>query len=102
MGRKPGLNGEKIGRIISILAANTDGLWLRELARKCGFTHATVSRYVTSPPLKALILDDSVGKPDKPALRLIRLKPFVIERLQQGQDINQIVKFTKLMNKFGQ
>jgi predicted DNA-binding transcriptional regulator YafY len=99
MGRKPGLSGEKMGRIISILVANPDGLWLRELARKCGCTHATISRYLDSSSLRPLLLDDSIGKPEKPALRLIRLKPFVIERLQQGQSLDQIMRFLRLMNK---
>lgn len=99
MGRKPGLSGEKMGRIINILVANPDGLWLRELARKCGYTHATISRYLDSPSLRPILLDDSVGKPEKPALRVIRLKPFVIERLQQGQSFEQIMKFLRLMDK---
>lgn len=99
MGRKPGLNPEKTGRIIGILVANPDGLWLREIARKCGCTHATISRYLNSSSLKPLILDDSIGNPEKPALRLIRLKPFVIERLQQGQSFDQIMRFLRLMDK---
>ncbi|MDI6720827.1 MAG: hypothetical protein QMD85_00450 [Candidatus Aenigmarchaeota archaeon] len=99
MGRKPGLSGEKIGRIFNVLVANPDGLWLRELSRRCGCTHATISRYIDNSSLKPLLLDDSIGKPEKPALRVIRLKPFVIERLQEGKDINQIMKLLRLMSK---
>ncbi len=102
MGRKPGLSSEKTGRILSVLASNPEGFWLRDLARKCGYSHATVARYITNSSIRPLLDDNSVGNSAKPALRLIRLKEYVIERLQEGKSLDQILKMLKLMERISQ
>lgn len=96
MGRKPGLNSQKIGRILSVLVSNTDGIWLREIARQTGYSHATVARYINSA-LKPLLEDVSLGKSERPLLRVIRLKPFVLERLQEGKSMDQIMRMLRVM-----
>jgi len=97
MGRKPGLSSEKTGRILSILASNPNGFWLRELARSCKYSHATVARYISNSSIRPLLDDEPVGRPDKPALRFIRLKPFVIERLQEGKSLDQILRMLRVI-----
>ena len=97
MGRKPGLNSQKIARIFGVLAANPDGVWLRDLARQCKCTHATISRYIVNSSVSPLLIDQTVGNPEKPALRYIRLKPFVLERLQEGKSLDQIMRMLRVM-----
>ena len=101
MGRKPGLNSQKMGRIMSILAANPDGIWIREIARQCKYSHATVARYVNTA-LKPFLEDVSLGPSERPLLRVVRLKPYVIERLQEGKSMDQIMKMMKLIERIGQ
>lgn len=98
MGRKKGLDKNKIAAIINVLLANPDGIWLRRIAKQAKLSPATVAHYIDTA-LKPLVEDTSLGKTEKPLLRVIKLKPFVIERLEQGQDINQIMKVLDLMKK---
>ena len=98
MGRRKGFDGRKIAGIVGVLARNPDGLWLRQVAKELDISPTTVSKYMDGP-LKPLVDDTSLGKTGKPILRVIRLKPFVLERLRQGQDINQILKFLRIIGE---
>ena len=100
MGRKKGFDEKKIGSIIGILASNPDGLWLRRIASELKLSPTTVTKYVDGI-LKPLVEDVSLGGSGKPLLRVIRLKPFVIERLAEGKDIRQIMKMLDLMRRIG-
>jgi hypothetical protein len=100
MGRKKGLDKKKIGAIIGVLIENQDGIWLRRIAEETNLSPSTVSHYIETA-LRPLIEETSLGKTAKPLLRVIRLKPFVIERLQEGRDINQVMKVLDLMKKIG-
>ena len=95
MGRKPGLSSIKISRIMGVLIANNGGIWVREIARQTGYTHATVARYLNTS-LKPLLIDESLGKPERPLLRVVRLKPFVLERLQEGKSLDQVMRMLKM------
>lgn len=97
MGRKKGFDERKIGKIVAVLLAHPDGIWLRRIAKEAGYSPTTVSHYVEGV-LAPLIEDTSLGD-GKPLLRIIRLRPFVLERLQEGRDIKQIMKILRLMNK---
>lgn len=98
MGRKKGFDNKKISAIIGILISNQDGMWVRQIERETGIHHSTVSKYLDTI-LKPLVEDVSLGGTGKPLLRVIRLKQFVIERLNQGQGIDQIMKTLRLMSK---
>lgn len=98
MGRKKGLDKKKIGAIISVLVSNPEGLWLRQIAKDTNLSPATVSHYIDTV-LRPLTEDASLGKGSKPLLRVIKLKPFVLEKLEEGRDINQIMKILDLMKK---
>ena len=97
MGRKKGFDERKIGKIVSVLAANPDGIWLRQIAKQVGCSPATIVHYIEGI-LAPLVEDTSLGA-GKPLLRVIRLKPFVIEKLQEGKDIRQIMKILRLVGK---
>ena len=100
MGRKKGFDKKKITAIIGVLANNPDGIWLRRIAEETGIHHSTVSKYIDTL-LKPLVEDVSLGGTGKPLLRVIKLKPFVIERLQQGDSLDKILRLLKLMNHYG-
>jgi len=99
MGRKKGFDKRKISAIMAVLANNPDGLWLRRIAEETGIHHSTVAKYIDTL-LEPLVEDVSLGGSGKPLLRVIRLKPFVIERLQQGESLDKILKVLKLMNQY--
>ncbi len=97
MGRKKGFDEKKIGKIVMFLAANPDGIWLRRIAKETGYSPATVAHYLETV-LTNLIEDVSIGT-GKPLLRVVRLKPFVLEKLHEGRDLRQIMKILRLMGK---
>ena len=98
MGRKKGFDKNKITKIIEVLARNPDGIWIRRIAAELKLSPTTVTKYIDSI-LKPLIEDVSLGGSGKPLLRVIRLKPFVLERFHEGKSIEQIMKILRLMNK---
>lgn len=102
MGRKKGFDERKIAKIVTVLAANPDGIWLRRVAKETGYSPATVAHYIKTV-LAPLIEDTSLGASgsSKPLLRVLRLKPFVFEKLREGRDIRQIMKILRLINKIG-
>lgn len=101
MGRKRGFDDKKIGAIISALYSNPDGVWIRRIARETKLHPNTVSKYVDTA-LKPLLEDVSLAGEKRAMLRIIRLKPFVIEKLAEGRNLQQILKILKLMNNTGQ
>ena len=101
MGRKKGFDERKIRKIVSVLAANPDGTWLRRIAKETGFSPTTVAHYLEGP-VAPLLEDVSLGSGNKPILRVVRLKSLVIERLQQGDDLRKIMRLLKLMGKVGE
>ncbi|HLC67630.1 MAG TPA: hypothetical protein VJI12_01985 [archaeon] len=98
MGRKKGFNEGKIRIIVATLAANPDGMWLRRISRETGYSPATVAHYLETV-LAPLIEDVSLGSGGKPLLRVVRLKQAVLERLQSGQDIRQIMRLIKMFSR---
>ena len=97
MGRKRGFDEKKIGKIVTFLAANPDGIWLRRIAKETGYSPSTVAHYLETV-LTNLIEDASIGT-GKPLLRVVRLKPFVLEKLREGRDLRQIMKLLRLIGK---
>ncbi len=95
MGRKKGYDQAKIAAIIRVLASHPDGLWLRRIASEAKMHHLTVSRYAESV-LRPLVDDTSLGGP-KPLVRVIKLKPIVLEKLREGKDVQQIMKLLQML-----
>lgn len=97
MGRRKGYDNKKIVAIISALARNPDGLWLRKLAQDTNLSPATVSHYIDSilnPLIECVSLGDK-----KPFLKVIKLKPMVLQKIEEGQNINQILKTLYLFKR---
>jgi len=97
MGRKPGFDKAKVNAILQALLANPDGIWLRRIAAETKLHPSTVTKYIDGA-LRALV-DDTVLGDKKPFLRVIRLKPIVIEKLQEGKNFDQVLKYLEMVNK---
>ena len=99
-GRKPGLDPIKIKNILIVLAENPGGLWLRQIAKQTKIHPSTVSKYVDLA-LKPMVEQENLGAEDekKPIIRVIKLKPYVIEQLHQGKAIASIYKIMKVISK---
>lgn len=67
MVRKPDL--EKIEKIRYVLKKNSDGLWIREIARKTKLTKSTVSKYVNE-----YMKDEIEDVWKKGFIRIVRLR----------------------------
>ena len=98
MGRKKGFDGKKISAILLVLARNPDGLWLRALAKELSMSPTTVSKYLDGV-LKPMVEENRLGNDAKPLLRVIKLKQFALEKIQEGKDINEILKILKMFNR---
>ncbi len=98
MGRKKGFDEKKIISIVRVLLANPEGLWLRQIAKETQLSPATVGKYMDTA-LASLVEENSLGRSDKPLLRVIKLKPFVFERLQEGKSLSDIMKILRLLSK---
>lgn len=98
MGRKKGFDEKKILSIVRALLANPDGIWLRQIAKETQLSPATVAKYLDTV-LKPLVEESSLGSTEKPLLRVVKLKAFVIERLQEGKTLADIMKILRLISK---
>lgn len=96
MGRKKGFDNRKIAAIVGILASHPEGLWLRNIARETSLHPLTVSKYIDTV-LRPLVEEISLKSERKPILRVIKLKPFVLEKLEEGRSMAQILRLLKLM-----
>lgn len=99
MGRKKGFDEKKISSIVSYLARNPDGVWLRNIARDLALSPGTVAKYVDDV-LQPLVENTRLGSSAKPLLRVIRLKPAVLDELEKGKDLQQIMKILKMMSSY--
>lgn len=98
-GRPSKMDINKTSKIVAVLYKNPDGLWLREIAKRTGLHPSTINAYIERG-LRPLLIDERIGTEEKTLLRIIRLKPIVIQRLDQGQRLSGILKYVKLIEKF--
>jgi DNA-binding IclR family transcriptional regulator len=89
MSRPKGESPTKIASILGILAKYPEGVWIRKLAREANMHPTTATKYVEGS-LKAMIEVSSLG--EKPLLKVVRLKPSVFQRLEEGMSLSQIMR----------
>ena len=94
MGRKAGFDRKKAENIVKVLARYPDGVWVRRIAEEAGLHPTTVTKYLEGV-LGPLIEDISLAGKERPILRIVRLKTFVIERLQEGKTVEEIMKLLR-------
>lgn len=94
-GRPVGVDQQKLAKIVRVLAENPEGLWLRRIALKAGLHPTTVGNCVDRV-LRPIVEDVSLGSDDKPIMRVIRLKPFVLKRIDEGASLRQILQLSQV------
>ncbi len=95
-GRPSGYNIQNILAITKVLIENPEGLWLRKIAKKANLHPNTVSNYLNTV-LSPLVEDISLGDDEKPIIRVIRLKPSIYKKIQEGTNINELLKFSQII-----
>ncbi|MBI2583498.1 MAG: hypothetical protein HYW25_02425 [Candidatus Aenigmarchaeota archaeon] len=96
---RPKNDPKKIVAIVQVLARYPDGTWIRSIARDAKLHPTTVSHYL-SGPLMFLVEESTLGSPDrKPLMRIVRLKPDVLDRLRQGDTVKQVIRLAGLLEK---
>ncbi|MGC9310263.1 MAG: helix-turn-helix domain-containing protein [Candidatus Aenigmatarchaeota archaeon] len=89
---------QRLNKIINALAANPDGLWLRQLSNETKTPVSTLHRYLENE-LKDIT--DNLGVKDKNGkyfgLRIVRLKANIIKIVEsEGLDkLNRFLNITK-------
>lgn len=68
---KTGPDKKKIKRIRKILGQNQNGIWIRELARKCKLSKSTTQRYITTYMKNEI---EDILKSKSGFVRIIKLK----------------------------
>jgi DNA-binding IclR family transcriptional regulator len=94
MGRKPGFDQKKVENIVKVLVKYPEGIWVRKIAEEAALHPSTVTKYLEGI-LSPLIEDVSLAGRERPILRIVRLKTFVVERLQEGKTIQEILNLLK-------
>jgi len=95
-GRPVGMDQQKLAKIIRVLAENPDGVWLRRIALKAGLHPTTVGNCIDRV-LRPLVDDISLGPDEKPIMRVIKLKPSVLRRLEEGATLKQILQLSQII-----
>ena len=71
-----------------------DGIWIRKIAEETALHPTTVTKYLEGV-LSPLVEDVSLAGRERPILRIVRLKTFVIERMREGKNIQEILRLFK-------
>ncbi len=97
MGRRKGPDINKIALIVKALYEYRNGLWIRQLSRICRIPLSTTSYYVDKV-LRPILEDARIGD-ETTILRVIKLKDGIIEKLDDGENINSIIKYMSVLKK---
>lgn len=96
---------QKIRRIISVLLANPEGIWLRKLSRESKMPLSTVHYYIEGTMANMV---DSVGARDEDGrffgIRLIKLKNGIFGQLSNGDmdsSLRKILKTNEILSDLG-
>ena len=91
------INRNKIALFIKTLYDNEDGLWIREISRRTGLAVSTVHHYIN---ILSPILDETLLG-EKPLMRVVRLKPEIIERIDDGLTVDEILRTIEIVREVG-
>ena len=98
-GRKPGPDPETARKIIQVLINNPDGVWIRELGKQAGVHPTTATKYVEGVLAPMVDIQLLGSNSEKPLLKVVKLKTIVIEKLEQGQKISEILRFLDILKR---
>ena len=95
---KPKYNPDTMKKIITVLASHAEGIWLSRLAREAELPVSTTAYYLNNQ-LRPLIKEHSLGG-DKKIIRVVSLKPQVLQRLVDGKDLGDILKLMNVISDY--
>jgi len=95
---KPKYDPEIIKKILRVLIENPDGVWLSRLAKMADIPKSTTAYYLNNQ-LKILIEEHSLGD-EKRIIRIVSLKPRVVEELNKGRSLDRIMKMIEFMKEY--
>jgi len=98
-GRKPGNDPKKMRGIIQVLLNHQEGIWIRQIAKEANVHPTTATKYIEGVLMPMVEIQLLGVNTVKPLLKVVRLKPIVIEKLEQGQKISEILRFLDLLNR---
>jgi hypothetical protein len=98
-GRKPGQDPMIARKIVQVLVNNPDGLWIRQLGKGVGVHPTTATRYVEGILAPMVDIQTLGTNSEKPLLKVVKLKTVVLEKLEQGQKLSEILRFLELIDK---
>ena|SRR3989338_1330334 len=98
-GRPSGSSPEKVRKIVQVLINNQDGVWIRQIAKQTSMHPTTVTKYIYGVLAPMIDIQELGSGGGKILLKVVRLKPLVIEKIEQGQKIGEILRFLELLNK---
>ncbi|MFH0836890.1 MAG: hypothetical protein V1870_02055 [Candidatus Aenigmatarchaeota archaeon] len=98
-GRPSKLDPEKVRTIVQTLINNPDGMWIRQIAKQTSMHPTTATKYIHGVLFPMVDIQELSSERGKTLLKVIKLRPMVIERLEQGQKIGEILRFLELLNK---
>ena len=99
MGRRAGFDQKKAENIVKVLTKYPDGIWVRRIAEEAALHPTTVTKYLEGV-LSPLVEDVSLAGKERPILRIVRLKTYVIERLREGKTVEEILRPLKYFATF--
>jgi DNA-binding IclR family transcriptional regulator len=93
---------KKIKRIIRVLLANPDGIWLRKLSRESKLPLSTVHYYLEGTMANMV---ENIGARDEEGhffgLRLVRLKNGIFSQLRNGnpnESLRKVLKTNEILS----
>jgi|YelNatPaOPRAMG01_1025707.scaffolds.fasta_scaffold177630_2 hypothetical protein len=95
---KPKYDPETIRKLLRVLIENPEGLWLSRLAKMAGVPKSTTAYYLNNQ-LRPLIDENTLGD-EKRLIRIVSLKPIVIEELNKGRSLDKIMRIIKIMKEY--
>jgi hypothetical protein len=99
MPRPKGVDPAKMASIFKVLTKYPEGTWIRRLAKEAGVHPTTATKYVEGP-LAPMVEISSLGSGEgRPLLKVVRLKPIVLQRLEEGLTFEQIMRLLQVIRE---
>lgn len=93
---RPKYDKNTVESLLKVLVNHPDGVWLSKLAKEADIPISTTAYYMDNQ-LSDLVFERSFGD-KKPVIRVISLRPRVLESLKKGVSFDRIVRLMKIIS----
>lgn len=93
---RPKYDKETVESLLKVLVKHPDGVWLSKLAKEADVPISTTAYYLDNQ-LKNLVYERAFGD-RKPVIRVVSLRPRVLESLEKGVSFSRIVRLMKIIS----